>query len=728
MKRIKLNKLSNSNNNLLVNKLSSILNNTFYNSITAINAKFSTTTTTNKTTKLLFPERTLDLFLYPDKYQYVDKTCIIPRILDNNQTEIILRPDGFGKSTNLNIIRYFLSNNKLLDDSVDITSREAFFKYKKVNNINGDSSKYFNKYPVIMLNLKELDGKDYEENIDKIRNLLYTEYEQILQYDDLSLTTSSKLSIIEKKKILEFFDNYSHIPGENIPNAFKDLTKYLLKVTSKNPFVLIDDFDFPLINASNHDIYFYNKTKELLQQIFLKLSLKNNNYINKLLMTGTFKTEIKSLFEHTHNLNVHSLEYDSKYQYCFGFSKEELKSLVVNSSNEELTHLKKYFINTDEHRIVNYEVFSNSIQSSNNFQTSVMNRFISMINEDSNIEGIKLYNSLLKKINHKTSEECNLFQDITLYGSPENNFNLMQIKPRSTYFVTLFLNLGLLTFKEKAKNIETFEITCEASSHTLSKFLPSLETLTNLFSRVYFGHYQYLWNNKEDVDGFLEYLKYLVELKPKKPSVTSPSGVTTSGAAGITAATPTAVDSDLLFKTDIELHNFISEALTIDADLPNSNILLYNNTECSWLGNWNAVIYNNRNFSVVFNTKKYKKPFPKKKTTESTESSVSKVKKGKGKSKGKVDKIVDAELIKEEVSLPEELEENIKSEKEENQNTIEEEMDKINENMMKDIDKKEVAKFILKKHPKNEKVYFVTASNYQRQFEYLVDIVNVKQI
>lgn len=284
--------------------------------------------TTNLATK--FPERFIDYFIKPNVYKFIDRTEFIENALIDNNLEVIYQPKNYGKTFNLKLLKYFLSCYEQQEEKVSLNSKYEFFKNTKIyksNNFLFES--HFSKYPVIYLNFKELDQTSYNDNIEKFKILLYGQFEMIFQFKDFGL----QLNDFEKKFIEDFFKNYRNFNYVQIFSAFKELTKILLKLSKNNPFVLIDDYDFPLKNAFN-----YNFSLDILkfQENLFKNVLKNNNFISKAIITGEVPLEFNHLFynlSYMGNVHKYSVNNLGKYDNLFGVSVEELTDCLNNNNN-----------------------------------------------------------------------------------------------------------------------------------------------------------------------------------------------------------------------------------------------------------------------------------------------------------------------------------------------------------------------------------------------------------
>jgi len=148
-----------------------------------------------------------------------------------------------------------------------------------------------NKYPVIYLSFK-----DY-----KIEN-----YKQMLRRD-----------IIDHIKKYLTPDQY----GENLTDymdgehgfdsmALSELMKVLTDVYGKNPYLLIDDYDKPLMDNINHAELpkFWDGITS-----FLSSALKDNPYLGKGMVMGVTRIIMANMFAGLNNLAVYDVFKSRKY-------------------------------------------------------------------------------------------------------------------------------------------------------------------------------------------------------------------------------------------------------------------------------------------------------------------------------------------------------------------------------------------------------------------------------
>lgn len=97
-------------------------------------------------------------------YYYVDKTFAIPRILNNGAKSILFtRPRRFEKTTFQTMLRAFFD---LREDNKDIFSGLA------VMNEAGMIENWMNRYPVVFMTFKDIDGLTFDSALSKLSGKL----------------------------------------------------------------------------------------------------------------------------------------------------------------------------------------------------------------------------------------------------------------------------------------------------------------------------------------------------------------------------------------------------------------------------------------------------------------------------------------------------------------------------------------------------------------------------
>ena len=258
---------------------------------------------------------------------YVDKTELISEMFENqSKVYLFTRPRRFGKSLNISMLKHFFSidSNKSLFDGLKIS------KNKKL------CDKYKNKYPVISITLKSIQGNNYifARNMfqatigDKAR-----EFEYLLKSSKLNETDKEsykqlvKLNTTNKSMDAPMYEMNDTILGKSL----LILSSLLHKHYGIKPIVLIDEYDVPLAQA------FYNKYYDnmiTLIRSFFDNGLKTNDNIEFAVLTGCLRISRESIFTGMNNLNVYTVS-DKEFSTSFGFTNDEVKEMLAYYNREK---------------------------------------------------------------------------------------------------------------------------------------------------------------------------------------------------------------------------------------------------------------------------------------------------------------------------------------------------------------------------------------------------------
>ena len=267
--------------------------------------------------------------LIDNKFLFVDKTLLIKEFLDNNNIKVslITRPRRFGKTLNLSMLHYFFAEKVLKKPT------EGLFNGLKISKAGEHYMAHQGKYPVIFLTFKEMEAENYEELIDKTRELISNVYSKHLE-----LLDSPHIIKQHKQKIEIILENSAS--DAHFQMALLNLTEYLYMHYQKKVIVLIDEYDTP-IQAGYFNNY-YEKVIKMMRGL-LGSCLKTNPYLERALLTGITRVSKESLFSGLNNLKVHSL-LDKKYQEHFGFTEEEVNMLADKMDyQDKLVEMKAWY-------------------------------------------------------------------------------------------------------------------------------------------------------------------------------------------------------------------------------------------------------------------------------------------------------------------------------------------------------------------------------------------------
>lgn len=240
-------------------------------------------------------------------FYYVDKTRFIREIIDSSAQVLLLpRPRRFGKTLNLSMLRYFFERSG--------EDRQSLFRGLEIENTK--AFEVFGRYPVIWLTFKELKGRSWDSVFSGIAKILKEEF---LRH--AGLMDSKKLTPIEKTQFLDYLNGKDH---GNYVNALRDLSRLLHRHHGARPVILIDEYDTPV--HAGYSAGYYDDIITFMRT-FLGGGLKDNEHLQKGVLTGVLRVAKESVFSDLNNLDVHTL-LDFRFNSAFGFTEDEVKRLL----------------------------------------------------------------------------------------------------------------------------------------------------------------------------------------------------------------------------------------------------------------------------------------------------------------------------------------------------------------------------------------------------------------
>ena len=615
----------------------------------------------------LFSSRLLDYFLNPNRYIYFDKSDILTKFVEDNFTDIIIKPPNSGKSFSLGLLKFFLSNN--------ITNTNTFFDNHKAFNSNITTlQRFYSQYRVITLNLQDLDANTFETNLEILRDQIVTNYEQVLP-----LINDHSLNSFERQQFSRSFGRLNTInPNKDILlYSLKNLSKIILRLTGKHCFLLVDDYDAPLLNASKYN--FYEKMLNFLKDFFA-ISVKSNEYLYKTIITSTLPVEINTIFANYRNLYIHSCEDDLKYNDNYGISEEEVKRILNEDTSMNL--LKSQYSSVTQENKESWTF------------TEVIN---SMKKETESVNYLKELNvkDVLIKLSNEPSEDnsnikllCQLcLRSLQIVNSNSNvNFisgRLLHDIQLSSFdskvgFSLLFYN-GLLRKIENGEEDNQYDIRNLSVAKHILENMPKENEFSNYQTRFilnYFLNFTYnRLDNKPNLKGFLDYLKSL-SIKRVKTKADFPT-----------------------FKSEKDLKNFFLKVFAFDTDY----FTVINTLESPILCNLQAVVSTDGDFAIVFDCKKItrtNKPVIEDKS-----------------------KLLSTSKSPSNLSSPSTIQANAFESDSEVRPEIMNELKVTTEETYKNINTSGVFNYVTSKYPVNH-VFILVLSNYQKQFEYKLEVVS----
>ena len=266
---------------------------------------------------------------------YVDKTNFIEDVL-SEQVVLYTRPRRFGKTLNMSMLYYFFSINE----------KENSYLFNGLNiSKNKEALKAQNKYPTIIISLKEMKSLTFDAQISSFSNVIYELLEK-----NLEILSSNQLSDTTKD-ILNKLHNRSS-SAEDLKISLRVITNALYTYYQQKVIVLIDEYDVPLQAAYQNN--YYEEMVEFLRSVFSS-ALKTNDALEKGVMTGCLRISKESIFTGLNNFTAYSVLNNISSE-SFGFTELEVKQLLKDYNlSEKMDEVKEWY---DGYQFGNKEIYN----------------------------------------------------------------------------------------------------------------------------------------------------------------------------------------------------------------------------------------------------------------------------------------------------------------------------------------------------------------------------------
>ncbi|MEK6734294.1 MAG: AAA family ATPase, partial [Pseudomonadota bacterium] len=275
---------------------------------------------------------------------FADQTILIKEVLDSGYKAILItKPRRWGKTSAQDMLNTFFSievddngqpktelSNRILFTGGATTGKQL--EPLQISTI--DDGKYMNyqgKYPVIFISFKDVKGLTNEG----IEICLMKEIVNLVKAHRY-LTKSSKLSKDEITYLQKFIDDRMEM--HNLKDSLKEISRLLSKHHGKNTYVLIDEYDKPVSyllerSTSLKEPDIIRNTAELVSGILSRVG-KDNNYLEKIIMTGIYDTVKKEGNSGFNNVNAYGIS-DAQFSSSFGFSQQNVDELITKMGFNE---------------------------------------------------------------------------------------------------------------------------------------------------------------------------------------------------------------------------------------------------------------------------------------------------------------------------------------------------------------------------------------------------------
>ena len=260
------------------------------------------------------------------KDYYIDKTMYIKDIIDNRSKVILVtRPRRFGKTLNMSMLRYYFDCSQ--------KDNKELFEGLKIMEQGEEYTSKLGYYPCIYLTLKDAGLLSYEMMIMQLKTIMMELY-----YENRYLLEDADMAPGEKNlfnKILSAEAN-----EVELINCVKILSKILSNYYNKPVILFLDEYDVPLQAAYVYG--YYDKAVNFFK-MFYGITFKDNQYLQKTVLTGVSRVAKESIFSGANNFDVYTV-LDDEFSDDFGITEKEMDKIIEDFEvQDEKEEIKKWY-------------------------------------------------------------------------------------------------------------------------------------------------------------------------------------------------------------------------------------------------------------------------------------------------------------------------------------------------------------------------------------------------
>ena len=260
------------------------------------------------------------------KDYYIDKTMYIKDIIDNRSKVILVtRPRRFGKTLNMSMLRYYFDCSQ--------KDNKELFEGLKIMEQGEEYTSKLGYYPCIYLTLKDVNEDTYEKMILNMKTAMLNTYKE-----HMYLLDSDKIYPFEKEKINNIL--YFREDEVTLKNSVKDLSEYLSRYYDKPVMLFWDEYDVPLQTAYVEG--YYEEAVKFFKT-FYGTTFKDNQYLQKTVLTGVSRVAKESIFSGANNFDVYTV-LDDEFSDDFGITEKEMDKIIEDFEvQDEKEEIKKWY-------------------------------------------------------------------------------------------------------------------------------------------------------------------------------------------------------------------------------------------------------------------------------------------------------------------------------------------------------------------------------------------------
>ena len=247
---------------------------------------------------------------------YVDKTELLYDLVGRagNKVTLFTRPRRFGKTLNMSMMESFFDinrNSKAVFEGLNVSKHEEF------------CATWMNRYPVLFISFKDVDGLDFESAYEQLQSILADYCKTIVSLFESVHIDSADADIFERLK-------YQKGSLSDVKGSLKTIMRMMNAVYGKPVILLMDEYDVPLAKASEKNTEQNRYYVQMLDVIkgMLSIALKTNEYLKFAVVTGCLRIAKESIFTGTNNFMFYSV-LDDRFSRYFGFTQPEVDEMLA---------------------------------------------------------------------------------------------------------------------------------------------------------------------------------------------------------------------------------------------------------------------------------------------------------------------------------------------------------------------------------------------------------------
>ena len=246
---------------------------------------------------------------------YVDKTELLYELVGqtHNKVTLFTRPRRFGKTLNMSMMESFFDitrDSRAVFDGLNILKHQEF------------CAEWMNKYPVIFISFKDVDGLEFEKAYGKLCTVIADLCKKLEKLPSCNGINRADAEIFERLM-------YQRASDAEVQNSLKTIMRMMKAAYGKPVILLIDEYDVPLAKKKKKNTSQNRYYEQMLDAIrgILSIALKTNEYLKFAVVTGCLRIAKESIFTGTNNFASYSV-LDEDFSEYFGFTQHEVDQML----------------------------------------------------------------------------------------------------------------------------------------------------------------------------------------------------------------------------------------------------------------------------------------------------------------------------------------------------------------------------------------------------------------